>query len=501
MKCPNTKQFIFLFIFLFLSIILSGCAIFPFHKAEKPKIIEKSAEQKPIWINKVPKEDSDYFYFRGIRTGARTQEDGLTDAKMNAVKQIVEFLGLKGLTLYENLRETFQRGEEVTIRDKIKFEGLGIVKGAKESEQYYEKIEYPEKGKIHYKFDVYIVVTYPREEYEREKIRQREDEEKRRDEEKRKKEEIFTLYKRGMEFLKNGMIVPAIDSLQNSRKKLKEYFPGSAGIEIDSKNKIDMAVIETEIKNIIQKIELEPANERIVYTINGEIIKKPTVHVNYIDGTEKKPVSNLPIKVSFVKGAGRISNYTLKTKRAGDIQIPVENVVVSQEGITIQPEMDIESIGLEKEFIPAPYCRISIDKPRSMAYSINLFSSGRRIYSQSLVNSVKSILVESGYYVIEVNIGKQEVSRQDIEKLNLNVDYLLVISADTHGDEIEGMYYSNATAKLSIYSLLENSWVSVTDVPPARGYGTSPSNSALDAIGKTWSASKDELITRIKELK
>ena len=101
---------------------LSGCAGKSIKNQQE--IIEKSASEKPGWITKLPKDDEN-LYFRGIRTYALKLEDGYTDSRMDAVKQMVEFLGQKGITTYESLRTE----KDTTVKDRIKMEGVGVIKG------------------------------------------------------------------------------------------------------------------------------------------------------------------------------------------------------------------------------------------------------------------------------------------------------------------------------------------------------------------------------------
>ena len=135
------------------------------------RIIEKSSD-KPKWVKKIPKEDKEYYYFRGFKTGALSLEDGLTDARSNAIRQVLEMIQSQGLVDYKRARvETglAESREDVgsVTSDGLKILSKTVASGVKELESYTEKLERVTPDGIRYFFNVYTLVRYPRSEFDK----------------------------------------------------------------------------------------------------------------------------------------------------------------------------------------------------------------------------------------------------------------------------------------------------------------------------------------------
>ena len=144
-------------LFIFFIPFLSSCAVFTSNV-----LIDSTSPEKPTWITKIPKDDEEYFYFRGMETEAEKKEDGIANGRNQAIRQIIELLGEKGFIKYDYIRKK----DDVTIEDELRMKGYGIVRGAIEKEVYWEK-----RKKGH---DVYILVAYPKKEYMLEQERNKE---------------------------------------------------------------------------------------------------------------------------------------------------------------------------------------------------------------------------------------------------------------------------------------------------------------------------------------
>ncbi len=150
---------------------LAGCSAHKMSALGSERIIEKSGD-KPDWVNKVPKENKEYFFFRGFKTSALSLEDGLTDARSNATRQVLEMIQSQGLVDYKKARVEHglaNSREDVgsVTEDGLKILSRTVANGVKELETYTEKAERVTPEGIRYFYNVYTLVRYPRQEYER----------------------------------------------------------------------------------------------------------------------------------------------------------------------------------------------------------------------------------------------------------------------------------------------------------------------------------------------
>ncbi|ODS34078.1 MAG: hypothetical protein SCARUB_00751 [Candidatus Scalindua rubra] len=174
------KKITFTILLLLLSIYLfSGCAQPPFVKSPppRPQIIATSKEQRPVWVPGVPRDTPEYLRFKGIRTHALRLEDGLNDAREDARQQISKMLESRVFSDYEQMRTELEviRGpskyiSERDIRDRISVFSGKIISGAKSIDEYWEKFAFTkETGKEELWYDVYVLMQYPKQEYEQAK--------------------------------------------------------------------------------------------------------------------------------------------------------------------------------------------------------------------------------------------------------------------------------------------------------------------------------------------
>ena len=134
------------------------------------RLVEASADRVPDWITREPASDAEYHYFRGIRTDAPSLEAGETDARQNALASIVQFLGLRVTVDYQRLRTE----EQTRIADAIRSVGGADLFGTRLSEMFYRRWRVIDGGEVHDKYDVYLIVRFPRESVDRIKTNQQE---------------------------------------------------------------------------------------------------------------------------------------------------------------------------------------------------------------------------------------------------------------------------------------------------------------------------------------
>ncbi|MBW7995506.1 MAG: hypothetical protein FVQ81_02820 [Candidatus Glassbacteria bacterium] len=152
-------------------VIAAGCSSHKLTAIGSERLVESSGN-KPGWIKKIPGESDEYYFFRGFKTGALSLEDGLTDARSNAIRQVLEMIQAQGLIDYKKARvetglaETRDDVGSVT-EDGLKILSKTVANGVKELESYTEKVERYTPGGIRYFFNVYTLVRYPIAEYDK----------------------------------------------------------------------------------------------------------------------------------------------------------------------------------------------------------------------------------------------------------------------------------------------------------------------------------------------
>ncbi|HEY4715726.1 MAG TPA: hypothetical protein VII00_01320 [bacterium] len=163
------KKIILLFLVFFSGIILSFCA------HNKPvgsqTILEKSGS-RPSWITEIPESKKGIMFFRGLKTNAATLDGGINDARHHALQQIAEMVSTEVNVDYERARVEYGIPKDdkdigSVVRDAVIALSQQVVKGAREKESYYEKIEEITAGGVHVFFNVYMLVHLSEEDLKR----------------------------------------------------------------------------------------------------------------------------------------------------------------------------------------------------------------------------------------------------------------------------------------------------------------------------------------------
>jgi hypothetical protein len=151
--------------------MLAGCGGKQTSIVGSERVIEKSGST-PKWVNKIPRENDEFFFFRGFKTGALSLEDGLTDARANAIRQVLEMIQAQGLVDYKKARVEHGLAETREDVGSITSDGLKILSrtvamGVKEMESYTEKVERSTSSGLRYVYNVYTLVRYPKAEFDK----------------------------------------------------------------------------------------------------------------------------------------------------------------------------------------------------------------------------------------------------------------------------------------------------------------------------------------------
>lgn len=129
---------------------------------------ETSAPVPPSWIAAPPADSKDLRYFVGIRTGASTLEEGKDSAVKDASGRIAGFLKSRVSSQFD---ETTTQLEQ-NLKQQISARSKAEVSGARVVDWYYEKASRVDRAFSVERYDVYVLVSYPKVEVGREMERQ-----------------------------------------------------------------------------------------------------------------------------------------------------------------------------------------------------------------------------------------------------------------------------------------------------------------------------------------
>lgn len=141
------------------------------------RIVESSRSSKPEWVMKKVEHSKGRMMFVGARTEAISFEDARTDARMDAVKAIAQLARNEMYADYERARNEMGIPEDNSdvgrvIREAVIAFSETVVKGAKEEEFYWERIEKrlcnPDRLKYYYNF--WILLSIPESEFDNAKL-------------------------------------------------------------------------------------------------------------------------------------------------------------------------------------------------------------------------------------------------------------------------------------------------------------------------------------------
>ena len=143
--------------------LLSGCVTEKY--VERPPRVPR-----PSWVTTVPREDASYHYFVGVKTHALTYESGWKDAFQDALSKIALMIQSEITVDYDKLRhekgiahDTGVQDAGSYIKDQIRVLSSEIARGVKEEASHSEDLMVNNA----YRYNVYVLVRYPRDEYER----------------------------------------------------------------------------------------------------------------------------------------------------------------------------------------------------------------------------------------------------------------------------------------------------------------------------------------------
>ncbi len=291
--------------------------------ASAPRLIYRSQKKRPKWIVKPPK-DKKNLYFVGTRTGAESLNQAKREAVDNAVKEIVEYFGIKAETRYQAKASYYS----TQIMDQIETKGEARVAGISLEEMYYE--EWIEEGARTY--NVFVLLQYPRAELEKEKKRLKE-------EEARKKREAIAIAEEGDKEREAGDLADAL-SYYGKAIKLLEGVESGGGIG---------EKIQEKAGALLRRLGLEA----LEYDKEGETskgLKRPLrVKAFYQGKRGRMPLKHFPVEFEFKKGSGLLDKKVY-TNKAGVAESSVRRINRPQAVNIVEARLSQEVIS---DFAPA----------------------------------------------------------------------------------------------------------------------------------------------------
>lgn len=133
-------------------------------------IREGSSTVKPGWITHPPQQE-DSLYFVGISTGAETLEQGQEAATKNAVAKIAGFLSTRVQSTFEEQTTEIEQN----LKQQITAKSTASVLGAHLVDSYHEKLVRIDKKFRLEKYDVYVLINFPKGQIEKELARQQDE--------------------------------------------------------------------------------------------------------------------------------------------------------------------------------------------------------------------------------------------------------------------------------------------------------------------------------------
>jgi len=117
--------------------------------------------KEPEWIHKSLPPG----YYRGVATCKQTEEDAINDARKDALKKILDELGI-GVDVEYNRERTEENGKvNIIIKDRLYAKARGWIRGVREKEVYPRRRQTNEG----YCYDAWVLVYIPEEEIKRAK--------------------------------------------------------------------------------------------------------------------------------------------------------------------------------------------------------------------------------------------------------------------------------------------------------------------------------------------
>ncbi len=305
---------------------------------------------------------------------------------------------------------------------------------------------------------------------------------------------VTTPLNEGIKEFEKGNYMLAADHWINSKNFLYEFFgelPVREDIKGSGKFEELHSFLDNRMSGLFGHVTISPlVEEKYSYDNLGNLASRPKIVVHYKDQYgNKKGFGNLPLKVDFVRGEGRLAG-PVKTSEYGEVELPLE-INPATPDIILNIKIDTEKLeGIENFNLPSmPELRIDLSRMKTIALSVAFYNQSKKSVPDDLLNEIKNKALSSGYNALEFELRDMDVTEQDKKDAeNKNADYLLVVLLNTSGSGNVGgyknMFSTNISGEISLYKLPPGNQVGVETVDTTRGMGNSGEAAGWHAYGK-----------------
>lgn len=258
------------------------------------------------------------------------------------------------------------------------------------------------------------------------------------------------------------------------------------GSEEDFNSYLNERITET-----LSHIKLELADDdQITYDAHGNIGMRPVILAQYEDRDGRRfPVASLPLKINETQGQVRLPS-DIMTRSHGQLELNISNIDASFVNTVLRAEIDTYRIDRINLFsLPVmPTLDISMSRMKTMAVSVTLDDRGNLSTPNSLLNSIRRRIINSGLSIVDLEIRSESFSSADINTINRsNADYFVNVFLEISGvgsvGGYENAHVAYCSGSINVYRLpgVDNT-ISSEPVPAERGYGTSASSAISNAL-------------------
>jgi hypothetical protein len=222
-------------------VLIVGCATVP-------EVLRKSsAPVQPTWVNTTPT-DNQYLYFVGAASGAESLDSGKSAAVSAATNQVAQYIGVNVKSIGKFVNST--NSADQLAQEETDTRASGRIQGAEAVETYSESMSRQVGATQIDRFDVWVLVRFPRAAADEERGRQAKEHQDRSD-------HAFELLGKARAAKLSGSLLDAMRALSDAKVELAAL-PGTVDIknaEFRTSAELGQAVdhLSTDVQGALRK--------------------------------------------------------------------------------------------------------------------------------------------------------------------------------------------------------------------------------------------------------
>jgi len=462
------------------------------------------AAKRPGWIRSIP-QDEQYFYAVGIKTGASTLEEGKRSAVQQAVTELVEHFELQSSVKYEERKTEL----ETKVMDEIRsLSGNVKIKGSLISDWHFEKTG---DGR----YDVYVLLRYPRVELEKERARQQ-------SEATEKISSIQGALIRGDKAAARGDVGEAINSFLTAVNLAALYKESS--LYSRAHERLNQLVSGIQIRVVSGNDQNIDISRKDDYELVAKVVLKKE--------SDEVPISGLPVRFNFSNFKG-IEATSIKSDQEGMVKFKIPRLHYASRDYRVQATIDADQMFIIPSDLPMPDRKsvrhlINLLNNRTIDFTFHTSVSRKDLkvvvlideknygipMQESIIgNEISKKLFDAGYQVIAAqDIGKTNMERLMIaiekdEFFSLNktiygmVDLIVAGTSSTRegSSNMGAITSSHADGFVKAIDLRTGAVVAQENVLDATGFGETKVQAGINALKKLGESISDEIVRQLLE--